>query len=174
MDCSISGSSVLHCLLDLSNSCPLSQQCYLTVSPSAAAFSFYLPSFPALGSFAVSRLFTSGGQSIGAPASVLPMNIQSWFLLGLTGLISLQSKGLSRTFCSTTVWKHQFLGTQPSLWSNSHLHTSCCCSVSKLCPTLCNPLDCNTPGFPVLHYLLGFAVFMACHVGVLIMPSLFI
>ena len=70
----------------------------------------------------MSRLFASSGQSIGASASasVLPMNIQDWFPLGWTGLISLQSKGLSRVFSSITVWKHQFFGTQPSLWSNIH------------------------------------------------------
>ena len=77
--------------------------------------------FPASGSFPGSQFFTSGAQSIGvsASASVLPMNIQGWFLLGLTGLISLLSKGLSRVFSGPTVWKHQFFGAQPSLWSNS-------------------------------------------------------
>ena len=64
-------------------------------------------------------LFTSGGQSIGASASVLPVNIQGWFPLGLTGLISLLSKGLSRVLSSATVREHQFLGTQFSLWFNS-------------------------------------------------------
>ena len=80
---------------------------------------------PALGSFPISWLFTSSGQSIGASASasVLPMNIQDWFPLGLTGLISLQCKWLSRIFSNTTVQKHQFFGTQPSLWSNSHIRT---------------------------------------------------
>ena len=63
------------------------------------------------------------GQSIGASASVLPINIQDWFPLGLTGLISLPSKGLSRVFSSTTVQKHKFFGIQPSLWSNSHIYT---------------------------------------------------
>ena len=84
-----------------------------------------LQSFPPPGSFLMSRLFASGGQSIGAlaSASVLPMNIQDWFPLDLTGLISLQSKGLSRVFSNTTVQKHQFFGTQPSLWSSSHIHT---------------------------------------------------
>ena len=79
-----------------SNSCPLSQSCYLTISSSAILFSSRLQSFPASGSFPVSLLFTSGGQSIGAsaPAFVLPMNIQSGFPLGLTGLISLLSKVL--------------------------------------------------------------------------------
>ena len=73
----------------------------------------------------MSQFFPSGGQSIGASASasVLPVNIQDWFPLGLTGLISLQSKGLSRVFSNTTVWKHRFFGTQLSLWSNSHIHT---------------------------------------------------
>ena len=88
-------------------------------------FSFCLQSLPASGSFLLSHVFTSGGQSIGASASatVLPMNIQVWFSLGLTGLISLQSKGLSRVFSSTTIQKHQFFSTQPSLWTNSHIHT---------------------------------------------------
>ena len=80
-------------------------------------------SFPASGSFPMSWLFTSGGQSIGASASDLPVNIQGWFPLVLTGLISLQSKGLSRIFSSTRVQKHQFFDTQPSLWSNSQICT---------------------------------------------------
>ena len=86
-------------------------------------FSSCPQSLPASGSLPVSQLFTSGGQSIGtsAWASVLPVNIQAWFLLGLTRLISLQSKGLSRVFSNTTVQRHQFFGTLPSLRSNSHL-----------------------------------------------------
>ena len=76
-----------------SNSCPLSWWCHPTISSSVVAFSFCLLSFPASGSFLMSQLFTSGGQSIGASASVLPMNIQNWFPLGWTGLISLQSQG---------------------------------------------------------------------------------
>ena len=85
---------------------------------------FCLQSFPASGSFPVSCLFTSGGQSIGASASasILSMNIQGWFPFRLTGLISLKSKELSRVF-SSTIWKHQFLSTQPSLWFNFHTHT---------------------------------------------------
>ena len=71
----------------------------------------------------MSRLFVPGGQSIGASASALPMKIQGWFPSGLTGLISLLSKRLSRVFSGTTIQKHQFFGTQPSLWSNSHIHT---------------------------------------------------
>ena len=75
------------------------------------------------GLFLMSWLFTSGGRSIGASASasVLPMTIQCWFPLWLSGLISLLSKGLLRVCSGTTVWKHQFFGAQPSLWSNSHI-----------------------------------------------------
>ena len=100
-----------------SNSCPSSQWCHPTISPSVILFSSSLQSFPASGSFQMSQLFPSGGQSIGvsASASVLPMNIQDWFPLGLTGLISFQSKELSRVFSNTTVQKHQFFGTQLSL-----------------------------------------------------------
>ena len=105
-----------------SNPCPLSQWWYLTISSSVTPFSFCLQSFLTLGSFSMSRLFASGSQSIGALASVLLMNIQSWFPLGLTGLISLLSMGLSRVF-SSTIQKHQLLDAQPSLWSNSHIHT---------------------------------------------------
>ena len=88
-------------------------------------FSSCLQSFPASGSFPMSRFFESGGQSIGvsASASVLPMNIQDWFPLGLTGWISLQSKRLSRVFFNTTVQKHQFFGIQLSLKPNSHIYT---------------------------------------------------
>ena len=106
-----------------SNSCPLSPWCYLTTSSSVTLFSFCLQSFPASESFPVGGLFASGGQSIGASASVLPMNFQGWFPLGWTGWISLQSTGLSRIFSNTKVRKHQFLGAQPSLWPNSHIHT---------------------------------------------------
>ena len=87
-----------------SNSCPLSQWCHPTVSSSVIPFSFCLQSFPTLGSFQMSQFFASGGQSIrvSASASVLPMNTQDWSPLGWTGWISLQSKGLSRVFSSTT------------------------------------------------------------------------
>ena len=100
-----------------SNSCPLSQWCHPTISSSIAPFSSCLLSFSAPGSFLTSRLFASGGQSIGASPSapVLPMNIQDWFPLGLTGLISSLSKGFSRVFSSITVWKNQFFSAQPSL-----------------------------------------------------------
>ena len=104
-----------------SNSNALSQWCHPTIWSSVIPFSYCLQSFPASESFSMSWCFASGSQSIGASvsASVLPMNIQDWIPLGLTGLISLLSTGLSRVFSNTTVQKHQFFGAQPSLWSNS-------------------------------------------------------
>ena len=108
-----------------SNSYPLSWWCHPTISSSVIPFSSCLQSFSASGPFPTSQFFTSGGQSIGvsASASVLPMNIQDWFPLGLTHWIPLQSKGLSRVFSNNTVQKHQFFSAQLSLWSNSHIHT---------------------------------------------------
>ena len=106
-----------------SNSCPLSQWCHPTISSSVVPFFSGLQSFPASGSFPMSHFFLSCGQSIGAsaPAWILPMSYSGlisfridWFVL---------SKGLSRVFSSTTVQKHQFFSSQPSLWSNSHVHT---------------------------------------------------
>ena len=99
------------------NPCPLSRWCHPTISSSVFPFSSCLQSFPASGSFQMSQLFASGGQSIGVSASawVLPMNTQDWSALGWAGWISLQSKGLSRVFSNTTVQKHQFFGTQLSL-----------------------------------------------------------
>ena len=107
------------------NSCPLSWWCHQKVASSVAPFFSCPRSFPASGSFQMSQFFASGGQSIGASASasVLPMTIQGWFPLGLVGLISLLSKGLSKVFTSTTVQKNQSIGAQSSLWSNSHIHT---------------------------------------------------
>jgi len=114
MDCSTPGFPVQQQLWASSNSYPLSLWCHPTISSSVAPFSSCLQSFPASGSFSTSQLFTSGSQCTGAKASasVLPVNIQDWFPLGWTGLISLQSKGLSRVFSNTTVQKHQFLGAQ--------------------------------------------------------------
>ena len=99
------------------NSCPLSQWHPPTISSSVITFSSCLQSWPASESFPVSQFFASGGQRIetSASASVLAMNIQDWFPLVLTGLISWQSKGLSRVFSNTTVQKHQFFSTQLSL-----------------------------------------------------------
>ena len=101
-----------------SDSCPSSRWCHPAISSSVVPFSSCPQSLPASGSFPMSQLFASGGQSIGvsALASVLPMSIQDWFPLGLTGLVCLQSKGLSRVFSNTTVQKHQFFGAQLSLW----------------------------------------------------------
>ena len=108
-----------------SNLCPLSGWRHPTISSSVAPFSSCLQSFPVSESFPMNQLFTSGGQSIGASASasVLPVNIQNLFPLGLTGWISLLSKGFSMVFSNTTIRKHQFFGIQPSLWSNSHIRT---------------------------------------------------
>ena len=108
-----------------SNSCPLCRWCHPTISCSVVHFSSCLQSFLASGSFQICQFFASGGQStrVSVSASVLPMNIQDWLSLGLTGWISLQSKGLWRVFSNTTVQKHQFFSAQPSLWSNSHIST---------------------------------------------------
>ena len=108
-----------------SKSCPLSWWCHPTISSSVILFSSCLQSFPASESFLMSQLFASGSQSIGASAlaSVLPINTQGWFHLGLTNLISLQSKGLSRIFSSTTVWRYQFFSTPPFLLSSFHICT---------------------------------------------------
>ena len=102
------------------DSCLLSWWCHPTILLSVTPFSSCPQSFPGSGKVILSQIFASSGQSIGvsALASVLPMNIQSWFPLGLTSLVSLLSKELSRVFSNTTVWKHQFFGAQPSLWSN--------------------------------------------------------
>ena len=94
------------------SSCPLSRWCHPAISSSVALFSSCLQSFPASGSFPTRWLFASGGQSIGASASVLPVSIQGWFPLRLTNnKLSLLSKGLSRVSSGTTVWKHQFFST---------------------------------------------------------------
>ena len=107
-----------------SHSCPSSWWCHLTILSSVVPFSSCLQSSPASGSFPMSQFFALVSQNIKATASasVLPMNIQNWFPLGLNGLIFLQPKGLSRVF-NTTVHKHPFFGPQLSLWSNSHTHT---------------------------------------------------
>ena len=108
-----------------SNLCPSSQWCHPTISSYVVPFSSWLQFFRASGSFQMSQFFASGGQSIrvSASTSVLPMHTQGWFLLGRTGLISSQFKGLSRVFFNTTVQKHQFFSIQLSLWFNSHIHT---------------------------------------------------
>ena len=125
MECSTTGFPVLHYLqefvkftsIDLVLSSKNKILCH---------FLLLLPSIlPASRSFPVNFLFESGGQNIGASASasISLMNIQAWYFLGLTDWIYWRFKGLSRVFSSTKVWKHQFFSTQPSLWSNSHIHT---------------------------------------------------
>ena len=125
MDWSMPGFLVHHQLLKLAQTHVLQVNDTIQTSHPVIPFSSFLQSFPASGCFLMSQFFASAGQSIGASASasVLPMNIQDWSPLRLTGLISLPSKGLSRVFSNSTVQKHQFFGTQLSLWSNSHIRT---------------------------------------------------
>ena len=119
------GLPVHHQLPESTQPCPSSWWCHTNIWSSVIPFSSCPQSFLPSGSFPMSPLVTSGGQSIGvsASASVFPMNMQDWFPLGSSGWISLQSKGLSRVFSNTTVQKHQFFSVQPSLWSNSHICT---------------------------------------------------
>ena len=121
MDCRMPGFPVLHYLPDFAQTYITESVIHPIILSSVIPFSSCI--FPSIRVFPVSGLFILGGQSIRASASVLLMNIQGWFSLGLTGLISLLSKEFSRVFCSTTVQKHQFFATQPSLWSNSHIYT---------------------------------------------------
>ena len=125
MDGSMLGFPVLHHLLELAQTHVHSASD--AIQPSHPLSPSFFPVFnfpPASGSFRMSWFFASGGQSIGASvaASVLPTNIRGRFPFGLTGLIALQSKGLSRVFSSTTVRKHQFFVAKAFLWSNSHIH----------------------------------------------------
>ena len=125
MNCSMPGLPVHHQLMEFTQMHVHWVSDAIQPSHPLIPFSSCPQSFPSSGSFQMSQLFTSGGQSIGisASASVLPMYIQDWFPLGWTGWISLQSKGLSRVFSKTTVQKHQFFGAQLSSQSNSHIHT---------------------------------------------------
>ena len=114
----------------LSNSCPLSKRCHHTISASVVPFSSCLLSFPEPGSFPMSRVFCSDSvlwirwtTHCSFKISISPNNIQDWFPWGLTGLISLQSKGLSKDFSSTTVWRYQIFGTQPFILASSHIRT---------------------------------------------------
>ena len=123
MDCSLPGLLVPHSSPEVCpSSCPFHWWCHPAISSSDALFSFCLQLFPASGTFPMSQLFASDDQNIGvsASASVLPVSIQGWFLLRWTGWISLQSKGLSGVFSSTTVQRHQFFSPQPSLRSSRH------------------------------------------------------
>ena len=129
-----------------SNLCPLNCWCHPTLSSSVNLLSSCPQYFPVPGSFPMSWFFASGGQRIGAlaSASVLPKNIQGWFPLGLTGLISFLLKGLSRVFPSTTIQKHHFLRIQPSLWSSSHIHTWLLEKLSFDYTDLCQQRDVST------------------------------
>ena len=136
MDCNMPGFLVLHHLPEFAQIhvhwiCDAIQSSSPLSSPSP------LQSFPASGSFPLNQLVASGGQRIGASASVLPKYTQDWFPLGWTGFISLQSKGLSRVFFSPTVRRHQFFGAQPFLLSSSHI--------------ICQPYDC---GYSVIWTLI--------------------
>ena len=121
-----------------SNSCPSSRWCHPTTSSSFVPFSSCPQSFPASESFPISQFFASGSQSVraSASASALPVNIQGWFPLGLTGLISLQSMGLSRVLQHHSL-KHQFFSVQPSLWSYTHIHSWLLKNLSFDCMDLC-------------------------------------
>ena len=161
-----------------SDSCPSSRWCHPTISSSVAPFFFCLQSFPASGSFLVSQLLASGGQSIGASASVLPVKIQGWFLLGLTGLISWEQWCFANNRESGWAWGSTsgpwFKGarlTQANLKSSpsfgcgekrtllrcwwegksvqSQWRTVCVCLVAQSCLTLGSPLDCSPPGSSV-------------------------
>ena len=129
------------------------------------SFSAFCPqSFPASGSLPVSQFLSSGGQNVGASASAstLPMNIQHGFPLGWSGLMCLPSKGLSRAFSSTTVWKYQLFSAQPSLWAKCHICTWLLeshqfSSVTQSCPTPYDSMDWSMPRFPVCHQLPEFA-----------------
>ena len=124
-DCSTPGFPVYHSPPELTQTHVHRVGDAIQPSHPVIPFSSCLQPFPASRSFPMSQFFASGSQSIGVSAStsVLPMNIQDWFPLGLTGWISLQSKGLSRVFSNTTVQKHQCFSTQLSSQSNSHIHT---------------------------------------------------
>ena len=136
-------------------------------------FSSCPQSFPASRSFPISQLFTSGGHRIGISisVSVLPMNIQGWYLLGETGLISLLSEGLSRVSSSTTVRKHQFFSAQSSLWSNSYIH---CIQLNQslkvFCPKPANELQ-NSEYVFFIDFLLLFFYFCDLSGPVTISPS---
>ena len=191
-DCSIPDKPVLHYIRlpcpsptpgACSNSHPPSWLCHPTISSSVVPFSSCLHSFPASGSFPMSQFFDSSSQSIGASASasVLPMNVQDRFPLGLTNLIFLQSKGLSRVFSDTTVQNnylalslfmvqlsHPYIATGKTIVLTilifkvlglAHIFSFTLYqirSVAQSYPILCDPMNCSTPGLPVYHQLLEF------------------
>ena len=191
MDHSTPGFPVLHYLSEFAQTLrPLSQWWYPTISSSVIPFSFCLQSFTASGSFPMSHLFASGGWSIGASALVLPVNIQGWFHLGLTDLISLQPKGILRVF-NTTDQKHQFFSAQPYLWSKFLIHTwllenvialTIWTFVSKVMSLLFNKLSsisnamlyifCSSNSFLILVIDKLFNHYILCN-SLLLLPSIF-
>ena len=147
MDCSTPSFAVFHYLLELAQICVHWVNDAIQPShPLLFPFSSCLQPFPASGSSVMSQLLATCGQSIGASAlaSILPMNIQDWFPLGSTGLISVQSKGFSRVFSNTTVQKYQFFSTHPSLWSNFHILLDYCKNHSFDYMNLCWQSDVST------------------------------
>ena len=151
MDCNTPGFPVLHHLLEFAQTHVHWVSDAIQASHPVVPFSSCPQFFPTSGYFPMSQLFASGGQRIGASASVLPMNIRGWFPLGWTGWISLQSKRLSRIFSNTTTQKHQFFGVQPSSWSNSHSR-ACSLPNTWLPGTALVDVGCCYPRFPkVLH-----------------------
>ena len=142
MNRSTPGFPVLHYIPAFAQtSCLLSQWGHLIILSSVSS-SFSGPqSFPTSVSFPVNQLFASDGQRIAASTSVLPMNIQDWFPLGLTGFISLLLKEISRIFPSTTIWKHQFFSTQSCLWSNFHIHLWLLDNIPILLPYFTDHID---------------------------------
>ena len=178
MDCSTPGLPVPHNLRNLPKFMSMA-----LVMPSSHLVLWcpllLLPSiFPIIRTFSMSWLFATGDQNTGASASasVLPLSIQSWFPLRLTGLISLLSRRLSEVCSSNTVHRNQIFGTLPSLWSSSHkrllrLGWPSVSSVAQLCPTLCDPMNRSTPGLPVHHHLLEFTQTHVHRVRDAIQPS---
>ena len=173
MDCSTSGFPLLHSPKVCSNSCPLSRWCHPTISSSVIPFPSCLQSFPASGSFPVSQLFTSGVQSIGASASasVLPMNIQGWFPLGWTGLISLLSKELSSLLQhyssgASVLWHSAFFMVQlsyPYRTTGKTIPLTIWTFVGKVMPLLFNMLSRFVIAFlPRIQHLLIMAAVTVC------------
>ena len=141
-NCSIPGFPVLHYIpVFPQSSCLLSQRGHLIILSSVSSSSSGPQSFPTSVSFLVNQLFASDGQRITASTSVLPVNIQGWFPLGLTGFISLLPKGISRIFSSTTIWKHQFFSAQSCLWSNFHIHPWLLDNIPILLPYFTDHID---------------------------------
>ena len=200
MDCSTPSFPIHHYLLEFAQ-IPSFESVILSDHLILCDTLLLLPSiFPSIRSFPMNQFFAWDGQSVGASASVLSMNIQSWFSLKLTGWISLQSKGLSRVFSSITIQKHLLHHHNSSsvLWhsaffmvQSSHpymtpgktialtrwtfvgkvMYSPSCYSVAQLCPPVYNPTNCITPVFPVLHYLPEFAQTHIHWAGDAIQPS---